>query len=63
MTGTASEEEKKSTPPPVKEQRMAVSVTGTSPKPWSCNRARLFVKESNKERPKRLELSNILPIK
>ena len=50
MTGTASEDGEKSTPPPVKEQRMA----GTAPKPWSCNRARLFVKESNKERPKRL---------
>ena len=54
MTGTASEDGEKSTPPPVKEQRMADRVTGTAPKPWSCNRARLFVKESNKERPKRL---------
>ena len=54
MTGAASEDGEKSTPPPVKEQRMADRVTGTAPKPWSCNRARLFVKESNKERPKRL---------
>ena len=53
-TGTTSGEQEKSTPPLVKEQKPADCVTGTAPKPWSCNRARLFVKESNKERPKRL---------
>ena len=53
-TGTTSGEQGKSTPPLVKEQKPADCVTETAPKPWSCNRARLFVKESNKERPKRL---------